>query len=143
MCNVNSDTGDGALVAVHSQREELDMRILVVDDERSIGAVLRRIIEEKYPRAEVVYVDNGTEAMSIMSAQDLAFDVVITDNIHPGDPGMEMIERIHRQHGHRVTIIMLTATDRLPCPDVYLRKPATRTQLELALELCIGEESHC
>ena len=64
-------------------------RILVIDDENSIRAVLRDILEhEGY---EIVDVDNGIDALN--KIEDEVFDVVLCDIKMPKMDGIEVLEK--------------------------------------------------
>jgi CheY-like chemotaxis protein len=67
-------------------------RILVLDDEPAIRALVARALgEEGY---EVVTVADGLTGLEAAAGD--GFDLVITNNCMPGMSGAEVVERLHR-----------------------------------------------
>jgi DNA-binding NtrC family response regulator len=113
-----------------------DIRVLVVDDERSI----RFLMEKELPRAGclVTCAESGEDALGRMRAQE--FDVVLMDLKMPGIGGMEALRRI-RESGTSAEVVVLTGH-----PDVttaieamklgaydYLTKPFKLAEVEIVL----------
>jgi DNA-binding NtrC family response regulator len=113
-----------------------DIRVLVVDDERSI----RFLMEKELPRAGclVTCAESGEDALARMRAQE--FDVVLMDLKMPGIGGMEALRRI-RESGTSAEVVVLTGH-----PDVttaieamklgaydYLTKPFKLAEVEIVL----------
>ncbi len=71
------------------------MRILVVDDEPVIGAVLRRIF--KGGSHEVTVVQDGRKALGMIDA-GAEFDVIFCDVVMPEITGTEVYETIRARH---------------------------------------------
>lgn len=102
------------------------MRILVVEDEIKMAALLKQGLEEQNHSVEVAY--DGREAMSLASGYD--FDVIVLDVMLPGLDGFEVARRL-RKNQKQVPILMLTARDAIPDiahgldvgADDYLTKP--------------------
>jgi DNA-binding response OmpR family regulator len=67
-------------------------RILVLDDEPAIRALVARALAEE--GHEVVTVADGLLGLSAAAAGD--FDLVVTNNCMPRMSGAEVIERLHR-----------------------------------------------
>ncbi len=66
------------------------MRILIVDDERSIRKSLERVFSL---RGHTVFVaENGTEGLSICEEKDL--DLILADVVMPGMTGLQMIQEL-------------------------------------------------
>jgi CheY-like chemotaxis protein len=61
------------------------LRVLVIDDEPSIGSALRRCLREH----EVVVTTSGQEALARLSAGE-EFDVILCDLMMPGMPGFDV-----------------------------------------------------
>ncbi|HET9017818.1 MAG TPA: response regulator transcription factor [Thermomicrobiaceae bacterium] len=81
--------------------------ILVVEDERSIAAVLRRGLS--YEGYRVTVAENGTRALEV--ARDDRPDLVVLDIMLPGGiDGLEVCRRL-RAAGDDFPILMLTARD--------------------------------
>jgi DNA-binding response OmpR family regulator len=82
------------------------MWILVVEDEPSMGEILRQGLQEQ--NHTVALASDGHEALAAMRYS--AFDAVILDVMMPGPDGIEVTRRI-RGAGSQVPILMLTARD--------------------------------
>src|ERR1051326_3242368 len=102
------------------------MQILVVEDERSMGALLRRgLMEEGH---QVVLARDGGEGFEI--ARTSAFDVIVLDVMLPGMDGLAITRKV-RELRNQTPILLLTARDAasdvvkgLDCgADDYLTKP--------------------
>jgi two-component system response regulator MprA len=106
-------------------------RILVVDDDRRITAMLRRALA--YEGYEVALAADG--AAGLLAARESPPDLVILDVMMPGINGLEVCRRI--QAGGDVPILMLTARDTIPDrvagldagADDYLVKPFALEEL--------------
>src|SRR3954447_13092996 len=82
------------------------MRILVVDDDRSLRDALRRaLILAHY---DVATVENGQQALTRIASESP--DAMVLDIGLPGVDGVEVGRRL-RATGNRVPILMLTARD--------------------------------
>ena len=69
-------------------------RILVVDDEPMVRALIARVLsDEGY---EVVSVANGRAALTAARASDGRFDLIVTNNYMPGLNGPELIARVRQ-----------------------------------------------
>jgi CheY-like chemotaxis protein len=67
-------------------------RILVVDDEPMVRALIARALsDEGY---EVVAVANGRAALDAARGAEARFDLIITNNYMPGLNGAELIARV-------------------------------------------------
>jgi two-component system, OmpR family, response regulator MprA len=83
------------------------VKILVVDDERTVRESLRRALElEGY---EVELASDGDEALYRLGSNGEP-DAVILDLLMPGTDGLEVCRRLRRD-GRRVPVLMLTARD--------------------------------
>jgi two-component system, OmpR family, response regulator MprA len=112
------------------------VRALVVDDERGVREVLRRVLTlDGY---EVVTAEGGAEALDLVS-RDVP-DVVLLDVGMPRVDGLEVCRGLRRV-GERVPILMLTArsavSDRVEGLDVgaddYMLKPFDVEELKARL----------
>ena len=107
---VSSDYGKGSTFwcTLHLPESKLEARprVLVVDDEASLGTLVRLILE---PHGyEVRAVDNGEAALAMLAETD--FEMVFTDWQMPGMDGMELTRRIRsRTVAESPRIVMLTA----------------------------------
>lgn len=108
------------------------MRILVVEDERTMAELLRRGLEEELHSVSVVF--DGRSAIEF--ARTSKFDAIVLDVMIPGVDGFEVARRLRRS-ADETPIIMLTARDAVPdiaCgldlgADDYLTKPFSFVEL--------------
>jgi len=91
-------------------------RVLVVDDDESIRALLVRILQ---PLCEVVPVAGGQDALDEIRRRRP--DLVVLDLRMPGMDGWEVIERLERG-GETVSIILLSGEEQRPWPESPLVK---------------------
>ena len=82
------------------------MRVLVVEDERKIAAVLAEALQAEY--YEVVVAGNGEEGFFRAIAE--AFDVVVLDVMLPGRSGFEILQALRQRQIH-TPVLILTARD--------------------------------
>jgi len=102
------------------------MRVLVVEDEIKMAALLKQGLEEQNHSVEVAY--DGKAAMEI--ASNYEFDVIVLDVMLPRLDGFEVARRL-RSNQKQTPILMLTARDATPDvahgldvgADDYLTKP--------------------
>ena len=102
------------------------MRILVVEDEIKMAALLKQGLEEQNHSVEVAH--DGKTAMEIAGSYE--FDVIVLDVMLPGLDGFEVARRLRKNH-MQTPILMLTARDAIPDvahgldvgADDYLTKP--------------------
>lgn len=102
------------------------MRVLVVEDETRMAALIRQGLEEEAYAVDVV--GNGREALDWLQSVD--YDLLILDLMLPGMDGLGVC-RQYRENGGRAPILMLTARNTLAervigldsGADDYLGKP--------------------
>ena len=102
------------------------MRVLVVEDEIKMAALLKQGLEEQNHSVEVAH--DGRAAVELASSYD--FDVIVLDVMLPGLDGFEVARRLRSNQKH-VPVLMLTARDAIPDiahgldvgADDYLTKP--------------------
>jgi len=102
------------------------MRVLVVEDEVRMAALLKQGLEEQNHSVETVH--DGRVAIEMARSYD--FDVIILDVMLPGLDGFEVARRLRKSH-KQTPILMLTARDAIPDvthgldagADDYLTKP--------------------
>ena len=102
------------------------MRVLVVEDERKLGELLRRGLGEEGYAADLA--DRGEEALWM--AQAVFYDAIVLDVMLPGADGFEICRRM-RGNGVWSPVLMLTARDAVDDrvngldagADDYLAKP--------------------
>lgn len=102
------------------------VRVLIVEDEVQLAALIRRGVEEEGLVADVA--TDGEDALWMAGATP--YDVVVLDVMLPGIDGFEVCRRL-RDDGVRASILMLTARDEIgdritgldTGADDYLSKP--------------------
>src|ERR1700719_2946004 len=102
------------------------MRILIVEDERKMAAVLKRGLEAENHRVSLAF--DGRTGLEL--ASELELDVIVLDLMLPGIDGFEVAHRL-RKSQNQTPILMLTARDAAPDvvkgldsgADDYLTKP--------------------
>ena len=102
------------------------MRILIVEDEKSLAEVIKKGLEEEDYAVDVAY--NGEDGLFM--AENEPSDLIILDIMLPVVDGMTILKRI-RKAGVRTPVLMLTAKDALTDKvsgldsgaDDYLTKP--------------------
>jgi DNA-binding response OmpR family regulator len=114
-----------------SQKVEA-MHILIVEDERRLAAVLRRVLTEERHAVDVAY--DGPSGLNLAGSN--TYDLVILDLMLPGIDGLEICRSL-RADGIQTPILMLTARgaveDRVAGlklgADDYLIKPFAMEEL--------------
>jgi heavy metal response regulator len=109
-----------------------DMRLLIVEDDKKVGAFLERGLKEENYAVDVCR--NGADSLYL--AQVNPYDVIILDIMLPGMDGFSVCREL-RSSGILTPIIMLTAKDTLEDKvlgltegaDDYLTKPFSFEEL--------------
>lgn len=102
------------------------MRVLIIEDDRSMAALLKKGLEEENQVVSVAF--NGHSGLEL--ARSYEFDLIILDWMLPEMDGVEIMQRL-RKAGNSTPILMLTARDAIPDivkgldtgADDYLTKP--------------------
>lgn len=114
----------------------MDLRILVVEDEPEMAALLARGLRTEGYTVDLA--DNGIDAITL--SKDTPFDIAILDVMLPGMSGFELCRRL-REQTHGVAILLLTARDAVDDrvrgldagADDYLTKPFMFAELAARL----------
>jgi DNA-binding response OmpR family regulator len=112
------------------------VRVLVVEDDRSLAEALRKGLSQEGHVVDVVH--DGSEGLTV--AESGVHDAVILDVMIPSMDGMALARRLREEDIH-VPILMLTARDALPDrisgfhagADDYLTKPFAFEELLVRL----------
>ena len=80
--------------------------ILVVEDERDILVVLRRILRDLTTDNDIIAVPDAETALEHLDRQPFA--LIITDYVMPGMSGLELARRV-RERSRDTTVVMITA----------------------------------
>jgi DNA-binding response OmpR family regulator len=82
------------------------MKILVVEDDRTVGQYVKRGLEEQRYQADLV--DDGMEGLRLASGG--RYDLIVLDLRLPGMNGFEMLRTL-RDRGNTTPVLVLTAQD--------------------------------
>jgi DNA-binding response OmpR family regulator len=113
------------------------MKLLVVEDDRTVGQYVKRGLEEQQYIAD--WVMDGTEALEAIT--NTPYDLVILDLRLPGMTGLEVLRTL-RDRGLAVPVLVLTAQDSLEYKvdalragaDDYVTKPFAFEELLARIE---------
>jgi DNA-binding response OmpR family regulator len=108
------------------------MRVLIIEDDRDMAALLEKGLREERHTASVAR--DGLAGLDL--ATNYQFDVVVLDWMLPGMDGLEVSRRLRRA-GNATPILMLTARDAVPDivkgldagTDDFLTKPFSFSEL--------------
>ena len=113
------------------------MKILVVEDDRTVGSYVKRGLEEAGYQADLV--GDGAEGLRLASAGP--YDLVVLDLRLPAMPGDEVLRTL-RARGNDVPVLVLTAQDTVDFKvqalrngaDDYVTKPFSLEELLARIE---------
>ena len=113
------------------------MKLLVVEDDRTVGQYVKRGLEEQQYIAD--WVTDGTEALRVAST--VPYDLIILDLRLPGMTGIEVLRTL-RDRGVTVPVLVLTAQDSVEFKvdalragaDDYVTKPFSFEELLARVE---------
>jgi two-component system copper resistance phosphate regulon response regulator CusR len=113
------------------------VKILIVEDDRTVGEYVRRGLEEQQYQAELI--DDGAEALTLVSGGK--YDLVVLDLRLPGMNGVEVVRTL-RDRGVTIPILILTAQDSIDTKvqalragaDDYVTKPFAFEELLARVE---------
>ena len=116
----------------HLLDDNVGMRVLVVEDEVKMAALLRRGLVEEGLSADVAR--SGEDALWMAAATE--YDAIVLDVMLPGTDGFEVCRRL-REAGRWAPVLMLTARDAVEDrvqgldagADDYLTKPFSFAEL--------------
>jgi len=119
------------------------MRILIIEDDKSLTQLLRRSLTEEGYAVDIAY--DGEEGETLASS--IPYDVIILDILLPGKDGFEVCQNL-RQKEIKTRILMLTAKDSvkdrvkgLDCgADDYLVKPFDFAELSARIRTLLRRE---
>ncbi len=113
------------------------MKILVVEDDRTVGQYVKRGLEEQQYIAD--WVIDGVEALRVAST--VPYDLIILDLRLPGMTGIEVLRTL-RDRGVTIPVLVLTAQDSVEFKvdalragaDDYVTKPFSFEELLARVE---------
>lgn len=116
------------------------MKVLVIEDDRTVGQFVKRGLEEQFNQVDLV--DDGIVALQRASQSE--YDVLVLDLRLPGLSGIEVLRTL-RDKGDTTPVLVLTAQDAVESKvqalrtgaDDYLTKPFAFEELSARVEaLC-------
>src|SRR5690606_18139441 len=110
-----------------NDEDETPMRLLVIEDNRSLVANLFAYFEARGHALDAA--PDGVTGLHLATTQ--AYEAIVLDWMLPRMDGREVLRRLRETHASDVPVIMLTARDELPDKiagfragaDDYLTKP--------------------
>ncbi len=120
------------------------MKLLVVEDDKKLGSLLRKGLEAQ--GFVVDFCDNGDKAYTLATTR--SYDALVLDIMLPGRDGLSILRNLREQHA-TVPVILLTArsglTERLDGlnlgADDYLTKPFFIEELVARLHALLRRSS--
>jgi CheY-like chemotaxis protein len=117
-------------------------RVLVVDDDAEMRAMVRKMLGKWY---DVREAGDGAEALALLAAEGA--DLVILDVTMPGMNGWEVCQRIKSDPATQaIPVLMLSVRSQVrddlemerARPDAFLNKPFDRADLFGKVVQCLG-----
>ncbi len=113
------------------------MKVLVIEDDRTVGQFVQRGLEEQ--RMQVDLVDDGTNGLRLASEGN--YDLIVLDLRLPGMTGIEVLRTV-RDRGITTPVLILTAQDAVESKvqalrigaDDYVTKPFAFEELLARVE---------
>jgi two-component system response regulator YesN len=121
------------------------MKVLLVDDERHVQEAIHILLDwPKYGVSEVLYADNGKEALDILMHDNIT--IMFCDMRMPVMDGVQLLEEV-RKRNMSVRVIAVSGYDDFQYTRAtllangvdYVLKPFTRKSLEEAIELALAK----
>ncbi|MCK6574217.1 response regulator [Myxococcota bacterium] len=117
--------------------------ILIVDDEESVRAALRRSLRKESYR--VSFAESATEALNLM--KDDRPDLLITDHLMPQMTGLDLLRRVRLLYPDMARVILTgqaeldTVVAAINEGEIFrfLRKPWDETELKLTIHLALEQ----
>ena len=115
-------------------------RILVVEDDRDIAALVKSRLETNGYDVEVTY--NGEDCLDVLGNDAFGADLVVLDVILPKMSGYEVCAKIKSRKSNLIPVVMLTSRNHeiderlgfLCKADAYIHKPLSREYLLPTIE---------
>ena len=105
-------------------------RILIVDDELKMLAMLQRTIVGELPDVEIVTAGSGQQALEQTAHQP--FDIALVDIRMPEMDGLSLLERL-KEHNRLLTVIMMTAYGAVDIAVTAIKKAPTISSLNRSI----------
>jgi two-component system chemotaxis response regulator CheY len=85
---------------------ESKVKILIVDDSRTVRQLLKLVLMKGLP-CQITEAEDGQKAVDVLQADD-AYDLVITDINMPNMNGLSLVKKVRGDLGLQVPIIIIT-----------------------------------
>ncbi|MCP4670436.1 MAG: response regulator [Desulfobacula sp.] len=89
--------------------EGFSHKILIVDDEKSVGKSLGRILMAE--DIDFVYVENGESAIQEIKSAEKPFSIIISDQRMPGIQGTDFLEQAKKIHPDTIRFLLTAHSD--------------------------------
>ena len=127
--------------AVHSGRGH---RVLVVEDNEDIGRFSTDLLQDL--GYKICWVTNATDALTALSHDEFAFDLVFSDIIMPGMNGVELATTI-RERFPGLPVVLTSGYSNVLAENAHsgfelIQKPYSVEALSRTLRRAIGERRH-
>jgi len=113
---LNDGTDKGQTVAPVNNKEKIDMKILVVDDDADVAVILKEMLDKAGFDAETA--NSGREALRMI--KNLPIDLILLDIRMPEMNGVETLGLI-KDAGCEAPVIMMTAYDNIDLAEEAFR----------------------
>ena len=80
-------------------------KVLIIDDDKELCALMKKCIEQENMSALIAY--GGTEGLELVSEHDSAYSLIILDVMMPDIDGFQVLQKIRETSN--VPVLMLTA----------------------------------
>lgn len=129
--------------------EEIEVRILIVEDEYHLAEVLQKGLKEDGYAVDMA--NNGQEAIDLVTV--IEYNLIILDLMLPIKSGIEVLRKL-REQGNKIPVLILTAKDSIEDKvlgldlgaDDYLTKPFAfaelRARIRALLRRKLGESNN-
>jgi len=142
MGHSEQDERSGAAGAV---REDINGRILIIDDDPHFLRVLNRILSSE--KFVVTATSNSCDAVGLLRSSN--FDLIICDLRMPDCDGLNLLQAV-RSAGNEVPVIILTAYGEVDTyleamnagASEYLNKPIKSDELVQVVRNCLRKGNH-
>jgi DNA-binding NtrC family response regulator len=133
-------TNSSSLSSATPSRVSPAVSVLLVDDEATVRHFAARVLEREGYR--VVQASDGAEALSLVRAEEMPVDIVLSDIVMPNLNGVHLMEALSASHPDIPVILMsgyapaeLSALG-IPAPCSILVKPFSADRLLAEVKRC-------
>lgn len=86
------------------------MRVLMVEDSRTMRMVLSRAVSEPWPEAQIVEAGSVDQAKEILR-EEQSVDLILLDCNLPGSNGVELLDHVAADEFHRGTPVVMVSAE--------------------------------